>query len=146
MTNELDRKFFTLVESDPTSRLAAYSVTGHATVLKSMVNGKNLACVQFLYSDSRHEFPMVVQLRSEENRYQVLFPSDEESRDPRPFGVAITNLCRDGMIKIDIMKDDKQVDKVDDPERGLNQVNELHPLQSYLIEADQTNGNRRIMT
>lgn len=142
----LDARFFNLM--DKTNTLSAYSAVGHCAVLKSLVTGKNLACVQFLYHDTRSMFPMIVQMRNSENRFQVLFPFDDtnENNSARPFEIVITNLCNNGMIKIDFMKDDKPVDKVDDPTRGLNQVNELHPFQSYKIEADQTNKNRRIMT
>lgn len=143
--NELGGKYFNVIGGNET--LTVYSPVGHAAVLKSVTTGKNLACIQFMYGDSRTDLPLLVQLRNHQNRFQVLFPTTSSAKsEPRPFGIVITNLCKAGLVKIDLMKDDKPIDKVDDPERGINKINELNPLQSYFINADQTNGNKRLMT
>lgn len=134
----------------PNVDFVAYSMVGHSMVLQSLSDGKYLACVQVLFTDTMYELPMIVQIPEQPNRFQIMFPTDFDNdnavNSSRPFRIVITNLCSEGMIKMDFMKDGKPVDKVDDPERGLNKVNELHPYQSYEIEADQTCGNKRIMT
>lgn len=72
--------------------------------------------------------------KNERTNFQALI-----DRDHQEFEFVITNLTGEGMIKIDIMKNDNKVVDVDPgaAKGRVNQVNELHEYQSYEVRCDQ---------
>lgn len=50
-----------------------------------------------------------------------------------------------GYVKIDVLGHDVPVNDVDLPDVAVNQVNELAPSQSYVIQCDQRTGNRTMV-
>jgi hypothetical protein len=113
-------------------------------------NGTDLAVVSFGHatgnSSKDSHIPRPTQLANKINgsengnrtRIQVLMDINSA-----PLYISITNLCKD-MVKFDFMKKDKKVSETDPPE-NLNQVNEIQPMQTYNINADQTRESRQII-
>eukprot|EP00579_Thalassiosira_antarctica_P021002 CAMPEP_0201961736 /NCGR_PEP_ID=MMETSP0904-20121228/8112_1 /ASSEMBLY_ACC=CAM_ASM_000553 /TAXON_ID=420261 /ORGANISM="Thalassiosira antarctica, Strain CCMP982" /LENGTH=434 /DNA_ID=CAMNT_0048507981 /DNA_START=78 /DNA_END=1382 /DNA_ORIENTATION=+ len=62
------------------------------------------------------------------------------------FSFVITNLSDDGMLNFNILHTPHRVSEVDPgPSYGINEVNELHPNQSYEIEADQRTNRAMVL-
>lgn len=135
----------------------SYKAVGYPMVLRSVTDGRYLASIHMFYDDQwegSQVCPMIIELERPpvtdssplKQRYQVILPAqkdDQQVLTGRPIKYVITNLCHEGHIKIDLMRDDKPVDCVDPG--GLNKVNELRPFESYEIKADQMNNSRKLM-
>src|SRR3990172_3988924 len=65
------------------------------------------------------------------------------NKEGQEFEFVITNLCADGMINFNILKQDIKVDQVNPG--GLNEVNELRPFESYAVKCDQANNKTMIL-
>ena len=161
--SNLDSNYFSKVSSKvkENNSYTLYDAVGHPMILRSVVDGRYLAGIHVFYGDEfigTQQAPILTELDrliptddgGLKQRYQVVFPvnkDDDRIRDGRPIKFVITNLCDEGYIKIDFMKNDKLVDCVDPGAEngGLNQINEIRPLESCEIAADQTNKSRQIM-
>jgi hypothetical protein len=66
------------------------------------------------------------------------------NQDDQEIQFIITNLCHEDWVKIDIMKTNSCVHDVNF--NGINMVNELPPLQSWLNEVDQTTSKTMILS
>jgi hypothetical protein len=152
-------KYYKLVNQQTKNgfQYMSYKTVGYPMVLRSVADGRYLASLHTFYDDQwegSQVCPMIIELErppitdtsSLKQRYQVILPTQKDDLQVltgRPIKYVITNLCHEGYIKIDLMRDDKPVNCVDPG--GLNQVNELRPFESYEIKADQMNHNRRLM-
>mmetsp|Transcript_2615 Transcript_2615/g.5622 ORF Transcript_2615/g.5622 Transcript_2615/m.5622 type:complete len:649 (-) Transcript_2615:173-2119(-) len=68
------------------------------------------------------------------------------SMPDQTFSFVISNLCDDGMINFNVLHTPHRVSEVDPgPSYGVNEVNELHPNQSYEIEADQRSNRKMVL-
>lgn len=120
-----------------------YQPIGHPMILYSLVTGFPLASLHIKYKSSYNDIKyktLVTELNEsnlELQQFQGIFTKDNEDIE-----FVITNLCSEGFINFNLMKNDIKVTEVDPG--GLNQVNELAPFQSYAINADQTVGNKSI--
>lgn len=146
----LSTKHFTLrgtvnTKQPDKSKYSVFSCTKPSLVMRSS-DGKDLAVVSFRHSNTtvnnKLHIPRPTQLNNKINgnrtRIQVLTDVNNA-----PLVITVTNLCND-LIKFDFMKEDKKVNETDPPE-NLNQVNEIHPMQTYDIIADQTKDSRQII-
>jgi hypothetical protein len=50
-----------------------------------------------------------------------------------------------GYLKIDILAQKRNVTEIDMPDIGVNQVNELRPSESYVVESDQRTGHKTMI-
>ena len=111
---------------------------GYPIVLRSKKDDRDLACIMINDIKRPMTKPFFTALPNANNRYQMIFGNDSTEME-----FILTNLCYEGYIKIDIMKDDRKIVETDPG--GLNQVNEVRPLESYSVRADFTNDNRQII-
>lgn len=99
----------------------------------------------------------VVSLKSSSPTKALIIPKCNEEKEDfhgiitknnQEFQFIITNLCSMGNVKIDIMKNNKAVNCVDPGSLAgaINQVNELHPYQSYEVTVDQMTGCTMILS
>jgi len=72
-------------------------------------------------------------------RFQGLCKNDNEE-----FSLVITNLNTDGYINFNILKTDEKVTNTNPG--GLNEINELRPLESYAVRCDQSNNLQLILS
>lgn len=153
---QLNSKYFKKIAHDTYNELSyqIYNPYGYPMVLKSVKDGRSLAVLQVFYDDEyvgTQDAPCIVQHEGENvgqfnQKFQVVFPvvsTDIKMKIGRPIKFVVTNLCHEGTIKIDLMKDDRKITDVD--VGGINQINEIGSLESYAIIADQTNENKQIM-
>ncbi len=61
-------------------------------------------------------------------------------RDDQEIELVITNLSRDGMINFNLMRTGGSVREVNPG--GVNEINELRPGETYVVQCDQNAGNR----
>ena len=111
---------------------------GYPIVLRSKKDDRDLACIMINDIKRPVTKPFFTALPNAKNRYQMIFGNDSTEME-----FILTNLCYEGYVKIDIMKDDRKIVETDPG--GLNQVNEVRPLESYSVRADFTNDNRQII-
>jgi len=111
---------------------------GYPIVLRSKKDDRDLVCIMINDIKRPMTKPFFTALPNANNRYQMIFGNDSTEME-----FILTNLCYEGYIKIDIMKDDRKIIETDPG--GLNQVNEVRPLESYAVRADFTNDNRQII-
>lgn len=116
----------------------AYQPYGYPLVLRSKIDNRDLAAVYVTDLGSVETAPVAVKVPDASNRYQIIFGKDNTQA-----GFILTNLCEEGFLKFDIMRDDKVISEVDPG--GINRVNEIRPFQSYCVMADYTNENRQII-
>ena len=141
LDQELFNKLHTISSQD--YDYIGYVPIGHPMLLYSVFDGSALACLHVRYQSNinNNKFPTVVTELNESNnqqqQFQVIFPKDNEDIE-----FIITNLSSESYINFNIMKTDTKVLEVDPG--GLNQANELRPLQSCVIRSDQTVGNKSI--
>lgn len=107
---------------------------GNPMVLFSNIDGTPLASVQVRCQEGQIGNSLITRRLNGETNFQALINQDHQE-----FEFVITNLTGEGMIKIDIMKNEDKVVDVDPgtAKGGVNQVNELHEYQSYAIQCDQ---------
>lgn len=131
---ELDRKYFKVI-STKTIDGEFYKVVrpiGPHMVLFSKMDGLPLASLSLRCPTGVKT--VITKRYSGETDFQGMI-----TKDGQEFELVITNLTTDGLINFNIMKNDTPVVDVDPgaEKGGLNQVNELHALQSYAIQCDQ---------
>jgi hypothetical protein len=139
----LNSKYFQTIHDDTDDTWDYHVVRplGNPMVLFSKEDGSPLAALH-LECQNNH-----VQNDAKGNRGKALFTKRPDKstfncdfqglvdRDGQEIELVITNLCTEGMIDFNIMRDSKIVDTVDPG--GLNQVNELRPGDSYVVQCDQ---------
>jgi hypothetical protein len=152
---ELDKTFFTRIHV-PNFKYDFYTPVGNPMVLKSTVTGRCLFSLHTFYADETtnvQNCPTFVELdrpidETFNQQFQLVFPSapldDRVSvGNGRKMMFVITNLCHEGYVKLDIMRDSEKVLETDPG--GINQVNEIRPFESTAINADQTNDDKQLM-
>jgi hypothetical protein len=118
--------------------------TVNSMILYSLVDGSPIALVAPIYREhDLNNISMVTEITNnkkiqDSQVFQLIFNNDKKE-----IGFLIANLCSDGLININLMKDNKKVIEVNP--FGLNKINELRPLESTVIYGDQTNENRSII-
>lgn len=133
----LNSKYFNTIhtESHNGNHYSVIRPLDNPMILFSEIDGSPLASVHLR---CQYEGQALITKRPEKNS----FPCDFQgiiNKNGCDFELVITNLCKEGSIKIDFMKSDCLVREVDPGSKNgaLNQVNELHPYQSYAIQCDQ---------
>jgi hypothetical protein len=113
------------------------------TIILYSGNGIPLAAVSFKCNNERINALLAPRTDKTHAGFQGIITEDDQE-----FQFIITNLTNIGMVKIDIMKSNVAVNEVDPgaAKGGVNKVNELHRLQSYLIRADQMNDSTMILS
>jgi len=117
-----------------------YIPKGHPIILYSLVDATPLAALHIEYS--KIDKPIILTELNESKPKNQMF-QNVLSTDNEEMKFVITNLCADGIINFNLMKNDSIVDKKE-PDDSLNHVNELKPFDSYEVIADQTVGNKLI--
>jgi len=120
------------------SSFKIFQPLGYPIVLRSKKDDRDLACIMINDIKRPMTKPFFTALPNANNRYQMIFGNDSTEME-----FILTNLCYEGYIKIDIMKNDRKIIETDPG--GLNQINEVRPLESYSVRADFTNDNRQII-
>eukprot|EP01103_Thecamoeba_quadrilineata_P004979 TRINITY_DN14840_c0_g1_i1.p1 TRINITY_DN14840_c0_g1~~TRINITY_DN14840_c0_g1_i1.p1 ORF type:complete len:453 (-),score=55.91 TRINITY_DN14840_c0_g1_i1:22-1335(-) len=141
----LDKRYFDVLHTKTHENTKYYIVQpkGNPMVLFSDVDGSPLASVHLkCQGTSTYAKSLITKRNSGETDFQGLV-----SLDHQEFELVLTNLTGKGMIKIDIMKNDRKVDEVDPgPQKGaLNEVNELHHYQSIAVHCDQKDNRSLIL-
>jgi hypothetical protein len=136
MHNQLNSKYFSELGHTYGGEYMFYTYRpkGNPMVLFSNIDGTPLASVHVMCQESQTGRALITKRQSGDTDFQALI-----DRDHQEFQFIITNLTGEGMIKIDIMKNDGKVTDVDPgTEKGaVNKVNELHEYQSYAVKCDQ---------
>ena len=143
----LSYKYFTTIHAE-THNNVSYRVVrplGHPMILFSDAEGYEgtpLACVQLKCNTAQALIAKRPFTSTVKCDFQGLI-----NKNGQEFELVITNLTKDGLIKIDFMKEDILVRDVDpgSARGGLNQVNELHEYQSYEIPCDQKDNRTLIL-
>lgn len=117
-------------------------VTNSSVSAKSRY-GTPIACISFKCNSEHANALLAPRTDKTHAGFQGIITGDDQE-----FQFIITNLTNIGMVKIDIMKSNVAVNEVDPgaAKGGVNKVNELHRLQSYLIRADQMNDSTMILS
>jgi len=131
----LDSKYFEILAYEDVADVGYYIVRpeGNPMILYSNVDGSPLAALE-LKCTSKHGKSLITKRYSGDTDFQGLINEDKQE-----FMFIITNLTGYGMINFNIMHNDSKVVDVDPraEKGGVNQVNEIHPYQSYEIKCDQ---------
>lgn len=141
----LNSKYFNPIKSitDGNYEHVVYHCVYDTMILYSK-SGTALAAVSMKCADDS-DAKMVIAPRMDKTHadFQCMITEDNQE-----FQFVITNLCENGMVKIDIMKSNVAVEDVDPgaAKGGINQVNELHAFQSYVIAADQENKKSMVLS
>ena len=141
----LDGKYFESVNSkiQDGHKYTVYRPKDHPMILFSKIDGTPLASLHLRCQDNEYQSDHIGnrgRALITKRPYRSEFKCDFQgiiNRDNQEFELVITNLSNLGMININILKCDRKVDEVNPG--GLNQVNELHKLQSYAVKCDQMN-------
>ena len=116
---------------------------GHPMALFSKCDGLPLAVLELRYQDlqnyTKGHNSFITELQSEDDGKQLF--QGVVTSDNQKVEFVITNLT-DDYINFNLMKCDKKVEEVNP--KGLNEINELRPYESYAIRSDQTLGNKVI--
>lgn len=140
----LDPRYFGFVSSDDLG-YQVYIPVGSPMVLFSRATGIPLAAVSInTYSEPGTAAILKRPARmSTVADFQGLFDHDHQH-----FELIISNLTYLGGVKIDIMKSNVAVDETDPGavKGGLNNVNELRPLESYAVRGDQKDSRALIIS
>jgi hypothetical protein len=103
----------------------------------------HLRCKDTEYSkDTGNKARALITKRPENSGFECDFQG-LINKDGQEFELVITNLSSDGTINFNIMKENTKVNMVDPG--GLNQVNELRPLESYAVKCDQKDNKTLIL-
>lgn len=141
----LNTKYFkTLSEKhDESSTYQLIRPLNHPMILFSKHDHTPLAAVAIQTRDSTAK--SIITKRPD--RYNGVDFQGFITQDNQKFEIIITNLTNYDTVKIDIMKVNTAVCDTDPgPEKGgLNNVNELHALQSYAIKGDQKDSKALIL-
>lgn len=151
----LNPRFYTLIYSnkhvDPNYK--DYQVTysgyvpkfGQPMALFSKLDGLPLAILELRYQDLENYAQgydsFITELSPDVSNGKQSFQGIV-TRDKQKVEFVITNLT-DDYINFNLMKCNKKVDEVNP--KGLNEINELRPYESYAIRSDQTLGNKVII-
>jgi hypothetical protein len=157
----LDARFFRLLTSSCVAangaehQVQAYAcVHPESTLVLFSARDEPLAALTFLSNGGRSR--ALATCYGDGARFAALARADSV-----PYSFALTNLTHTtrapganaerarfadvGMLKIDLLvDDDDDVRTANLPTRALNEINELRPSQSVLVEADQRAGNREL--
>mmetsp|Transcript_23152 Transcript_23152/g.54132 ORF Transcript_23152/g.54132 Transcript_23152/m.54132 type:complete len:492 (+) Transcript_23152:80-1555(+) len=123
-------------QTDGRGRLfEAYRPLGHPVVLFSLVDGAPLAALTLRCQDGRTHALITKRPSSGDKLcdFQGLIADDAKD-----FELVISNLSHAGYINFNVLKTQVKVDCVDPgPGIGINQINELAPGQSIVVQSDQ---------
>lgn len=152
--SQLSHKYFRKIHSqsivDSENENKNIVLTGYVPVFGSnpivlfSEDGTPLAAfdMQFQYNKNDEENKcFITQVPSNDNnmhRFQAV-----STRDNVKIQFVITNLSPLGMINYNLLKCDKKVTDVNPA--GLNEINELRPLESYAVQSDYTQNNKVLM-
>lgn len=144
MLNEKYFKHITTVYDEKTNMeyLTFSTVHGPVLVHRSKIDGSYLAAFGGLSNGKGVAFALRKNVSKERKlKYAMLIPENKQLFNP-----FITNLNTLGYIDYNLMREDEHAEETDPgPTKGYNQVNELKPLDSYLIPADQANNRQMII-
>ena len=125
-------------DADPAQPLAALSFVSAAGFANALVTNrrdppqqfadKNYQCFHALTSVDNADYAFVITNLTDFVRQPTLLFTDDADK------------TQIGMLKIDVLGEDVDVDRTDMPQ-ALNAINELFPSQSYLVKSDQRTGN-----
>jgi hypothetical protein len=146
MYDKLHSKYFRHLESKVFEgvQYTCYHPLQNPIILYSDVDNTPLAAIHFLSEKSNVKTIIANREDStpECQKFQCMINEDNQV-----FKFVITNLCKDGCINFNILRDGGyQNDKINPgAEYGINQINELRPLESTSIKSDQKNNKKMIL-
>lgn len=157
MTNsQLNAKYFQLLHEEvrDNAKFSIYRTIGSPMVLFSELDGSPLASLHLRCQetdtqrdDNRTRGQALITERQDSDRSSA---SSQQrfaglvDRNDQNFELIITNLSRNGFINFDLLWSDKKVTEVNP--RGVNEVNELRPFESFAVQSDQATRRSLILS
>lgn len=143
MYQELSNRYFKTILTEEHNEYTFKIIRpiGHPIVLFSKIDGSPLASIHLKCKNN--EKKALFTRRPNKSKvncdFQGIIDTDEQE-----FEFVITNLSTDGYINFNILKQDKKVNEVNP--NGLNEINELRPYESYVVQCDQINNKSLILS
>lgn len=149
----LDKTYFTTVCEEQHGNMKYIIVkpneSTYPMILFSQVDGSPLAALTLQCQRNRYQNETIgnrgnalITKRPHNSAFKCDFQGIID-RDSQEFELVITNLNSNGMINFNILKTDAQV-KIINP-RGVNEINELRPYESYAVKCDQSDNGVLIL-
>lgn len=156
MHKALNSKYFQLAHEETRDNVhfSIYKTLGSPMVLFSEVDGTPLASLHLrcqetdVQRDDNHtRGHALITERQDSDRSS---PSSQQrfagliDRNDQDFELVITNLSRSGYANFNLLWSDKKVTEVNP--RGVNEVNELRPFESFAVQSDQATRRSLILS
>lgn len=151
MNKQLNQKYFKTIYSETVDNYDYLVIKplDNPMILFSVVEGQpvvplaslHLRCQDTFNNDK--EAKALITKRPSKSEFKCDFQGII-NKDGQEFEFVITNLCNDGYINFNILKQDTKVNMVDPG--GLNQVNELRPFESQVVKCDQKDNRKLILS
>lgn len=143
MSQKLSTKYFKTILTEEHNEYTFKIIRpiGHPIVLFSKIDGSPLASIHLkCQNDDKKALFTRRPNKSKINcDFQGIIDTDEQE-----FEFIITNLSADGYINFNILKQNEKVNEVNPG--GLNEINELRPYESYVVQCDQSNNKSLILS
>jgi hypothetical protein len=145
MSFSLRSKYFVEISSETLNGFnhRVLRPVGSPLILFSKVDGSALASIHFRAQNGSAKSLFAKRPDSQSSVYPCDFQGII-NQDNQEFEFVITNLNSDGHINFNILKKDMRVNEVNPG--GLNQINELRPMESVAIQCDQADNCTLILS